>query len=312
MNILGFGGTQFPPGLLSISTPLPQSTLLGQGSIVPPPQIRLPIVPETSFKPNVSGLFDQPPLASSPAMLQTSIGGKYQPMVSQTSSTVHMPRNTIRMATTTQPPKPTPFIRSTTISQRPSMVGVTPSTAGGRYPRPHGPTTGISTISITLPVPISQLQQQTAGPVNVQAASSNVMHQTVATTPGNAGAFVSGRGVQMRGGRGGATRFHAGRPSMPASGGRGQSVGYVGGNPRTPTASNVPVLPPGRFTTPIPSSQLPQTQLNNSQTQAAGGSTKVFQYVAKKSQPVFVPGNCFFNFYFFFFLNHVVSTFSII
>jgi len=285
----GFDGTKFPPGLLSISTPLPQSTLLGQGSTLPPPQIRLPIVPDTSFKPNVSGLFDQPPLASSPAILQTSVGGKYQPMVSQTSSNLQMPRNTIRMATTIQPPKQTPFIRSTTISQRPSMVGVTPGAAGGRYPRPHGPT-GISTISITLPVPISELQQQTTGPVNVQASQySNVIQPSAPSSLGHPGAFVSGRGVQMRGGRGGATRFYAGRPSLPASGGRGQSVGYVGGNTRIQATSNVPILPPGRFTTPIPSSQLPQTQLNNTYSQTnAAGSTKVFQYVAKKSQPVFV------------------------
>jgi hypothetical protein len=105
------------------------------------------------------------------------------------------------------------------------------------------------------------------------------------------GVSVAGRGSgHTRPGACRAPRFQAGRPSLAA-----RSIPGVGGHPRAPavTTSSMPILPPGRFTTPIPSSQLSQTQLTSTTVAAAGGTSSsiVFQYVAKKSLPVSVIDN---------------------
>ena len=273
MYILGFGGTHFPPGLLSISSPLPQSTLMGQGSSAPPPpQIRLPISPDTTFKPNVTGLLDQPLSIVPSNTTQPPVGGG--PRYPSLPTTMSMPKNNIRMVV--PPPSPKvlqqqPFVRSSTPGTTgPRQFISAPVNAGGpRYTtRPM-----LSTISITLPLPINQLQQTNSQSIqtsNAISASASQVFRPQMVTGGVRAQAGRGRGQARIATANRAPRFQStGRPPVSFAHYSKPRVGFkAGANVQSTitTSSSVggPILPPGRFTSPVPTSQLEQTRLNSS------------------------------------------------
>jgi len=257
---------QFPPGLLSISSPLPPSTLVAQQ-----PGIRVPSEIRIQA-PVVGGAGGGSRTDIAIASVVSSVG--------QSGMTATMPQSTHIQRLPTGASVTTPPNRMMYQPTRPGNHEV----GSVRQSGPGRPPISRSTISITLPLPVNQFRPS-PGMVSV----AGIPASRTAT-----GTFVASRGAAAPTSYNDAGKLQSPAPVLGPLGRLSGQTGVNSGNnssKHVTTTSNVPVLPPGRFTVPVPSSQLGNVPYSKSPVVSCspeyntGAAGKVVQYIHRKSVP---------------------------